>query len=254
MKPFALSLSKGPGRASPHTAHTRLTRPPHNQPCAMLRTRPAVPPQPNKRRKCIQMRPPHPLLGVLALALVLPLLLLACDATTESKDGPSTDREALVALYNATDGPNWHSRDNWLSDMPIDDWHGVTTDPSGRVTELTLPPSYELLVSRYGLADGEVPPGLADGEIPPELANLANLQSLSLSRNQLSGEIPQELANLINLQALILSDNQLSGEISPELGNLAYLRSLGLRNNQLSGCFPSSLSDNWNFHGLPFCP
>ena len=146
----------------------------------MLRTRPAVPPRPNKRRKCIEMRPPHPLLGVLALALVLPLLLLACEATAEptaltdsdsatadpttagaepspnvtavpplAQTPPESDREALVALYNATDGPNWHSRDNWLSDMPIDDWHGVTTDPSGRVTELTLLPSYELLMSRY---------------------------------------------------------------------------------------------------------
>ena len=27
----------------------------------------------------------------------------------------ATDRAALVALYNATDGPNWHSRDSWLS-------------------------------------------------------------------------------------------------------------------------------------------
>ena len=69
------------------------------------------------------MRPPHPLLGVLALALILPLLLPACEATTEPKEGPSTDREALVALYNATDGPNWHRRDNWLSDMPIGDWY-----------------------------------------------------------------------------------------------------------------------------------
>ena len=30
-----------------------------------------------------------------------------------------TDREALVALYNATDGENWYRSDNWLSDAPL---------------------------------------------------------------------------------------------------------------------------------------
>ena len=54
-----------------------------------------------------------------------------CPSTT-------TDREALVALYNATDGPNWDSSGNWLSDVPIGEWFGVTTDDNGRVTELRL--------------------------------------------------------------------------------------------------------------------
>ena len=49
-----------------------------------------------------------------------------------------TDREALVALYEVTDGANWRSNDNWLSDRPIGEWHGVTTDRSGRVTKLSL--------------------------------------------------------------------------------------------------------------------
>ena len=33
-----------------------------------------------------------------------------------------TDREALVALYNATDGENWDGSDNWLSDAPLGEW------------------------------------------------------------------------------------------------------------------------------------
>ena len=32
---------------------------------------------------------------------------------------PDNDRAALVALYNATDGPNWLISDNWLSDRRI---------------------------------------------------------------------------------------------------------------------------------------
>ena len=49
-----------------------------------------------------------------------------------------TDREALVALYNATGGENWYGSDNWLSEAPLGEWHGVTTNDDGRVTELVL--------------------------------------------------------------------------------------------------------------------
>ena len=51
---------------------------------------------------------------------------------------PQGDREALVALYNATGGPNWRNNHNWLSNAPLGQWYGVTTDSSGRVTELDL--------------------------------------------------------------------------------------------------------------------
>ena len=50
-----------------------------------------------------------------------------------------TDREALVALYNATDGENWSASANWLSDAPLDEWEGVTTNDDGRVTTAEPP-------------------------------------------------------------------------------------------------------------------
>ena len=37
----------------------------------------------------------------------------------------NNDRDALVAFYHATDGPNWTNNENWLSDQPLDTWHGV---------------------------------------------------------------------------------------------------------------------------------
>ena len=37
----------------------------------------------------------------------------------------ATDRTTLVALYNATDGPNWTNNENWLSDAPTGERHGV---------------------------------------------------------------------------------------------------------------------------------
>ena len=100
----------------------------------------------------------------------LPRLDLAfCSAQTSVAPQVSEDRAALVALHNATGGPGWRSHTNWLSDSPIGDWHGVTTDDSGRVTELSL--------ERNQLT----------GELPPELGYLTELTRLWLNSNELSG-------------------------------------------------------------------
>ena len=138
------------------------------------------------------------------------------------------ERDALAALYEATDGPNWLNNTNWLSDNPLDEWFGVTTNVYGHVTMLSL--------------DGN---GLT-GEIPPELGNIANLESLNLHNNHLTQAIPPELGNLSNLEHLLLSQNQLSGKIPPELGNLSNLQWLNLNINQLTGSIPLELSN------LPF--
>ena len=168
----------------------------------------------------------------------------------------SPDRAALVALYNATDGPNWLNNTSWLTDTPIGKWHGVTTDDGGRVTELDL---------RDNRLSGEIPTELGNlinltglslsqnqlsGEIPTELGNLINLTWLNLSQNQLSGEIPTELGNLINLTGLSLSQNQLSGEIPTELGNLINLTLLSLSQNELSGEIPTELGNLINLTWL----
>ena len=144
----------------------------------------------------------------------------------------ATDRAALIALYHATDGPNWERNDNWLSTAPIGEWDGVETDTNGRVIELSL------IINKLR------------GEIPRELGNLANLESLSLSDNELSGEIPRELGNLANLEKLHLFDNELSGEIPRELGNLASLESLSLSDNWLSGEIPWELGNLANLESL----
>ena len=47
----------------------------------------------------------------------------------------ATDRAALEALYEATDGPNWTINTNWKTDAPLEEWHGVTMF-QGRVWEL----------------------------------------------------------------------------------------------------------------------
>ena len=136
--------------------------------------------------------------------------LMTANAQTAAED---TDRAALVALYNATDGPNWTypnwvNNPNWLSDKPLDEWHGVAADARDRVFGLRLWSSQ------------------LNGEIPPELGNLSNLEALYLSNNRLSGEIPPELGSLSNLERLSLNGNQLSGGIPAELGSLSNLTML----------------------------
>ncbi|MCY4437936.1 MAG: PQQ-dependent sugar dehydrogenase [Chloroflexi bacterium] len=166
------------------------------------------------------------------------------------------DREALVALFNATNGENWKYSGKWLSSAPVGEWHGVTVDARGHVIELRL---------QRNQLSGEIPPELGNltsltslwlnnnqlsGKIPPELGNLTNLRELRLLRNQLSGEIPPELGNLTNLTELRLNHNQLSGEIPPALGNLASLTDLRLDWNQLSGDIPPELGSLANLADL----
>ncbi len=172
----------------------------------------------------------------------------------------AANRAALIALYNATGGPDWKKQTDWLSEKPVEQWYGVTAS-GGLVTELKLP--------RNGLS-GEIPAELGNlaylatldlrendlrGEIPAELGNLANLRQLFLGPifgiwlerfhqfNQLSGAIPPELGNLASLTHLSLAYNRLSGEIPPELGNLSSLEWLALHDNQFSGEIPAQLGN-----------
>ena len=148
----------------------------------------------------------------------------AAGASDEAPSTPPAERAALVALYNATDGPNWTRNTGWNTTAPVGDWYGVTTNDSGSVTALYL--------SSNRLS----------GSIPTELGNLTNLTHLNLSDNRLSGSIPTELGNLTNLTRLGLSSNSLSGSIPTEIGNLTNLTLLDLSRNSLSGCVPAALA------------
>ena len=144
---------------------------------------------------------------------------------SETTDANS-ERAALVALYNATGGPNWTHNDNWLTDEPIAAWHGVLLDESGRVAHLIL--------QKNGLNGGI-----------PDLGALTNLTILDLNNNRLSGEIP-DLGALSNLTILDLHANELSGTI-PDLNALTELAALDLGHNNLTGSFPdlSALTKLW---------
>ena len=169
---------------------------------------------------------------------------------------PSLDREALVALYNATGGANWTNNTNWLTNAPVGQWYGVTTDGSGRVTRLDLAinqltgsiPSE--LGSLANLVQLQLWENQLTGTIPSQLGSLATLEVLALDDNQLTGAIPSGLGSLTNLQELHLTRNQLSGTIPPELGSLTGLTVLALGGNQLTGPIATSLGGLTNLEGV----
>ena len=198
-----------------------------------------------------------------ALAMVVLLAGLALTGLVgcgpAEPPGVAADRAALEALYHATGGPEWFDDKNWLSNKPLDEWYGVTTNSEGRVTELELgfpggnnltgpiPPELGNLSNLEGLViyDNQL-----TGPIPPELGNLFNLEHLSLHENQLTGPIPPELGNLSNLKGLDIGENQLTGPIPPELGNLSNLEFLWLNRNQLTGPIPTELGNLSNLEVL----
>ena len=187
-----------------------------------------------------------------ARSLMVSVLLASIGTMSLAFDGRAQnlagDRQALVALYNATDGATWANNDNWLSDEPLDAWYGVSVS-DGRVAQLDI---------EANQLTGPIPPELGDlsrltwlnlarnqltGPIPPELGDLYSLTLLYLHGNQLTGPIPRELGDLSSLRTLILARNQLTGPIPPQLGDLSRLTQLEFAFNQLTGPIPPQLGD-----------
>jgi Leucine-rich repeat (LRR) protein len=175
---------------------------------------------------------------------------------------PQLECEALVALYQSTNGPNWSINTGWLETNTPCSWYGVGCQPGtvsviylGQVCDKSgdncesinlqgsIPPEFGNLTNLTLLfLDNNQLSGL-----PPEIGNLTNLTLLYLDNNQLSG-LPPEIGNLSNLGALDLSFNQLTN-LPPEFGNLTGLSGLGLSNNQLSS-LPPEFGNLSNLDGL----
>jgi len=193
---------------------------------------------------------------------------------------PTLEREALIALYNSTNGDGWTDNSGWKSpplhtdgfSMPGTEgmWFGITVENSHakKITlfnnNLTgvLPTQIGNLtsVSEFILGmnalSGNIPGEIGDmsnlwiinlsdnqfvGSIPIEIGNLTSLAGLSIEQNQLTGNIPAEIGNLTNLDRLFLGYNQLTGNIPFEITNITGLRQLDLRSNLLSGEIPAQI-------------
>ena len=126
---------------------------------------------------------------------------------------PAVERQALIALYNSTNGDGWTNNSGWKTAPLYPDgfampgteggWYGLTVDPG---TEK---------VTQIDLADNNL-----IGTLPAELGDLTGLTHLYLSHNSIGGSIPSTLGNLTALREIHMSNNQLTGPIPAEIGNL----------------------------------
>jgi len=155
-------------------------------------------------------------------------LEFSCD---QAANIPTIECEALVTIYENTNGPSWLNTDGWLTSTTPCEWFGITCI-NGTISRLQL--------SENGLT----------GTIPTELANLSQLEFLQLRNNQLSGSIPPQIGDLSNLRQLTLQSNNLSGEISVELTTLSQLEILRLTNNELDGPIPAEIGNLTNLQKL----
>lgn len=158
---------------------------------------------------------------------------------------PSSERTALIDLYNSTDGDNWDNNDGWKT-SPLDSdgfampgtegsWYGVAVN-SNSVREIRynannlvgpIPPSIEDLINLQRL---ELDPERIES-IPPEFGNLVNLEVLKLGSYLLT-TLPVEFGNLPNLTDLHIWYSQLQ-TLSPEIGNLISITYINFNYNEL---------------------
>ena len=104
----------------------------------------------------------------------------------------SSHREVLKAVYESTNGDGWRVATNWLTDVPLDKWYGISADSADMVTAIVLPDN-----------------GLA-GTLPVEASGLATLKELLLNGNAaLGGELPIEITHLTELAAVRLDGTAL---------------------------------------------
>ncbi len=142
----------------------------------------------------------------------LALLTLLCTATwtlqaqTQTGGVSASQYQALVDIYNASNGNGWFTNENWLTTEPVSTWYGVTVDTAGRVVQLDL--------SFINLT----------GKLPASIANLP-LTSLAVTGNELTA-IEALPATLLSLNA----DNNLLSKL-PALP--AGLRDLRVKSNKL---------------------
>ena len=123
----------------------------------------------------------------------------SCSDVTEI---PNTECEALVALYDSTDGDNWIVNTDWnVTNTPCS-WYGIACSGKHVVT-------VSLRANKL------------TGTVPAEIGNLTNLHTLYIDRNQLTS-LPPEIGNLANLSTFYVYNNQLSS-LPTEIGNLAKL-------------------------------
>lgn len=205
------------------------------------------------------------------MRIIIYLAMVAAATLSLHAQSRRADSLALVDFYRAMKGAEWVEDSNWVSEAPLELWHGVTTSEEGRVAGVRLPSNnlvgflpfsigqlnyLEVLDLSSNRIGGEFPVpinklvnlvelNLNDNvmkcDLPITLASCFSLRVLRLARNEYLGELPYNFADLTRLEVIDLSGNKLTGPLPFDIGRITNLRVLRASNNQLSGSLPSSI-------------
>jgi len=156
---------------------------------------------------------------------------------------PASERAALTALFDATNGNAWNKKTQWKAGPGTEcNWFGVYCDSGdNHVTQINLygnnlVGTLPSLSGLPALTDFNVAHNQLTGPIP-SLAGLPALYRFDASYNQLSGSLPS-LQGLPVIDAFIVTSNQLTGSI-PSLAGLTSITAYMVGGNQLTGSFPN---------------
>ena len=158
---------------------------------------------------------------------------------------PTSERQALIDVYNATSGPTWANNAGWLGDVGSEcSWYGVQCDADESHVEVLSLVGNNLVgempdISGLGFTKRLVITNNKQltGEIP-NLSEFSRAAFISFYNNGFTGEIPN-LSSLVSAEVLIFSQNYLSGGV-PDLSNLTSLQRFIAKYNALDGRLPES--------------
>ena len=172
------------------------------------------------------------------------------------------ERTALMAIFNALDGSNWESHENWGTDNPFYQWAYLECDENGHVKTLSL---------RDPKIKGSLPPQIGDlpyltslflgaiyvdcgftGSVPEEIGNLHNLEDLRMTGCPFTGALPESIGTLPKLEKLIIErcEKLDPGPIPSWIGNLTTLKFLLIYGYNFTGQLPESLGNLTNLENL----
>lgn len=165
------------------------------------------------------------LVGLSLIAFVNPLLAQI----------PASEKEALIALYNSTNGVNWDEMVRWDLTKDPTKWQGVAIRDNHVVA---------LVLSRSNLV-GTLPEGI--------LSKLPMLETLDLAGNTgLTGAVPQDITSLTKLKQLILPRTGFTGEF-PSMNGFTELEVVDISSNNYKRdpkAFTATMPDFGNMPNL----
>jgi hypothetical protein len=138
----------------------------------------------------------------------LAALLLISAAQTAPGDQTdrirSEQREALVALYNATGGPTWVHQDGWLGPPGTEcHWYGVLCGKEWKGP----------LAGNLSVQVLELPNNGLTGRVPPEIGGLKGLRRLILRGNPIKPPLPDSLLQRIDAGHLEIEPSSLIHDV-----------------------------------------